>query len=147
MLCLSTPQRAALNLWSLSLTRTVSSHIPGVALNGKRAISLRLLRGEKWAGKDFSRAAMPSGFFHLSCPPSFLIYSLPSAILLSICPSQLPVCYFFQVYHSLLSVAAGSSRLPPPHVSPTDYTVAMPCFQEKLCVTVRALTIQVSGIL
>lgn len=34
------------------------------------------------------------------------------------------VCLFFsQVYHSLLSAAAGPSRLPAPHISLSDYTV------------------------
>ncbi len=34
------------------------------------------------------------------------------------------VCLFLsQVYHSLLSAAAGPSRFPAPHIRPTDYTV------------------------
>lgn len=73
---------------------------------------------------------MPSVFLRLSCPPSFpyLLYALCySPVYLSITAIRL---FFSQVYHSRLSAAAGSSRLPAPHISLTDYTVAMLCFQE-----------------
>lgn len=75
----------------------------------------------------------------LSHRPFFLIYCVSSATRLCISSSQLSICLFSQVYHLLLS-ASGSSGLPALRISLTDYTVAVQCFQERLCVTVCVCT-------
>lgn len=68
--------------------------------------------------------ALPFRLYH-ACP-------CHSAVYLSITAVHL---VFPEVYHSLLSAAAGSSRLPVPHISLTDKTAAMPSFEETLYVS------------
>lgn len=74
--------------------------------------------------------------------PLFTVCPLPFSIYPSITAVHL---FFSQVYHSLLSAAAGFSRLPAPHISLTDYTVAMLCFQKRLRVTVMAQETRSAG--
>lgn len=136
MFCLSTPQQGPINQRPLSLTPS-SWSIPVLFLFTEREqfiyqLPLQYLKTFKDtfcfvpSAAPLSRAFCFVGFSffpRLSCPPSFLIYCMPSATppdYLSITAVRL---FFSQVCHSLLSAAASSSRLPAPHISLTDYTV------------------------
>ena len=136
MFCLSTPQQGPINQRPLSLTPS-SWSIPVLFLFTEREqfiyqlpnSTLKLLKTHFASFPPQLLSAMPSVlcffffFPRLSCPPSFLIYCMPSATppdYLSITAVRL---FFSQVCHSLLSAAASSSRLPAPHISLTDYTV------------------------
>lgn len=88
----STPQQRPSNQRSHCLFSSIA-----VSLFTERELFLKkFLDTVSW--KDFVSSAAPLGpcllfFLRLSCPPSFLIYCMPSAILPSISPSQPSVCF------------------------------------------------------